>query len=325
MKKIIIVLNLLLSVLSFGESTKYYMPNAHSHNDYLQEQPLILALKNGMSSIEADIWLRTDSKGVPNLYVAHDEEEITPDRTLEDMYLKPLTKFIAANKGVVYNNKDEKVFLHVDLKTTNKETWDLLQEVAGKYSHIFTQYLPDGTIKEGAVTIFTNVDYTSPDSVRYSTKDGRFGDIYSNDNWKNYFTNAKVTPIVSSGLWKYNDPKKSFNFKDEKLYKEIISEFNAPLSKEKRLNEVNTENASVALSKNYKLLYKYLAENKVTFSDYFINQMNLANEIGHEHGVLIRFWNSPDNIDMWNLLKPLKSVMINTGNLQELREFILED
>lgn len=323
MKKVI-VLSLLLSALCFGSAEKYYMSNAHSHNDYEQEYPLVFALNNGMSSIEADVWLKTDKDGKPNLFVAHDEEDITSDRTLEKMYLEPLAKLVRSNDGVVYNNKNEKVYLHVDLKTTNKETWNFLQETLEEYSDIFTQYYPDGTIKRGAVTIFTNEDFGNHNSIKYSTGDGRFGDIFSEANWKNYFTNSDVTPIVSSGLWNYNDPVKSFDFKDEKSYKKIVKGYNRSVDSSKKLEEFNKENASLALSRNYTLLYKYLNENEVEFSNYFKDQLILANEIGSKYDVLIRFWNSPDNMEMWKLLKPLNNVMINTGDLQGLREFVLE-
>lgn len=323
MKKII-ALSFIVSTLSFSSMDKYYIPNAHSHNDYEQEYPLFLALKNGISSIEADVWLRTDVNGKQNLFVAHDEEDISPDRTLEKMYLEPLAEIVRSNNGVVYNNKDEKVYLHVDLKTTNKETWNFLQEILEDYKDVFTQYYPDGTIKKGAVTIFTNEDFGDYNFVKYSTGDGRFGNIYNEKNWENYFTNSGVTPIVSSGLWSYNDPTKSFDFENEILYKKIIEEFNLSIKESDKLSDINRENASIALSKNYTLLYKYLIENKVEFSDYFKKQLILANEIGDKHDVLIRFWNSPDNIKMWELLKPLNNVMINTGNIQELKEFILE-
>lgn len=324
MKRVILTLSLLTGL--FNETAlganKYYMPNAHSHNDYFQEKPLIQAIQNGMSSIEADVWLREDEEGAPRLYVAHDEDEITPERTLEEMYLKPLAKWVRDNDGVVYNTSEERVFLHVDLKTTDRETWKELQKTAGRYGDIFTQYLPDGSIKEGAVTIFTNADYSDHDEVRYSTGDGRFGDIYSEENWDNYFTNSSVTPIVSSGLWKYNDPEKAFTFRDREVWSRVIEEYNTSVGADGRIDEVSEEGASLALSRNYGLLYDYLEDDRVEFSSYFKERIRQANKIGEEHDVLIRFWNSPDNEYMWELLKPLKNVMINTGNLEELREFI---
>src|ERR1700686_2617314 len=59
--------------------------HAHAHNDYEHKRPLFDALDCGFCSVEADIWL-VDGK----LLVAHDRNQVKPERTLQALYLDPL-------------------------------------------------------------------------------------------------------------------------------------------------------------------------------------------------------------------------------------------
>src|SRR5688500_18169484 len=54
------------------------LPNAHSHNDYEHKRPLLDALANGFTSVEADIYL---VEGL--LLVAHDRKDVDRRKTLE--------------------------------------------------------------------------------------------------------------------------------------------------------------------------------------------------------------------------------------------------
>ena len=55
------------------------LPQAHAHNDYEHERPLLDALEQGFTSIEADVWL-VDGE----LRVAHDSWEVADAPTLEE-------------------------------------------------------------------------------------------------------------------------------------------------------------------------------------------------------------------------------------------------
>src|SRR2546426_1011359 len=52
--------------------------NAHAHNDYEHSRPLLDALDQGFTSVEADVF-----PVAGNLLVAHDFYALRPDRTLE--------------------------------------------------------------------------------------------------------------------------------------------------------------------------------------------------------------------------------------------------
>lgn len=98
----------------------------HSHNDYNQTIPFWDAYSNGASSIEADIFLKDN-----NLYVAHDKENITVSRTLENLYLKPLETALKMNY-----RKDNKLVLLIDLKTDAEPTLNKLIAILKKYETI---------------------------------------------------------------------------------------------------------------------------------------------------------------------------------------------
>ncbi len=106
--KSIIVTILLISILlicscriSSTPTDPTPLPKAHAHNDYEHDRPLYDALDHGFTSVEADIHL-VDGQ----LYVAHDSDEITPNRTLRSLYLEPLKRRIIQNAGRVYPNPD---------------------------------------------------------------------------------------------------------------------------------------------------------------------------------------------------------------------------
>ena len=86
------------------------LPNAHAHNDYAHDRPLLDALDQGFLSVEADVFL-VDGK----ILVGHDREGLKPERTLEALYLDPLAERVRKNRGTVYGQPGVLTLL-VDLK-----------------------------------------------------------------------------------------------------------------------------------------------------------------------------------------------------------------
>ena len=70
------------------------LAQAHAHNDYEHQRPLLDALDHGFTGVEADIWLVNGK-----LLVAHEEAHIKPERTLEALYLDPLKKRVSERGG----------------------------------------------------------------------------------------------------------------------------------------------------------------------------------------------------------------------------------
>ena len=107
------------------------LAQAHAHNDYEQPVPFFAAYDAQVGSIEADVFLQNGA-----LYVAHDPEDIRPDRTLEALYLKPLQKKIQQNNGTPYSQPETKLQLLIDLKTDGKATLPVLVKTLEKYPGI---------------------------------------------------------------------------------------------------------------------------------------------------------------------------------------------
>jgi YVTN family beta-propeller protein len=99
----------------------------HSHNDYEQRTPFHAAFGLGFASIEADVWL-VDG----HVLVAHDREDLRPERSLDALYLRPLDEAIKAAKGNVYPD-GKKLQLMIDIKSAAKPTLDALISEISRY------------------------------------------------------------------------------------------------------------------------------------------------------------------------------------------------
>jgi len=127
MHKFILVCLFLQSV-AFSQPTTYTTANAHSHNDYEKPQLFTAAYAQQFGSIEADIFLKNDE-----LYIAHTDDQLAQQRTLEAFYLKPLDALIKKNKGFAYADKKRQLQLMIDIKTEATSTLHKLIEQIKKY------------------------------------------------------------------------------------------------------------------------------------------------------------------------------------------------
>jgi hypothetical protein len=123
------------------------LPNAFAHNDYCHERPLFDALGNGYTNIEADIFLEHDS-----LIIAHINPFYRNAKTLETLYLRPLSLIVKKNNGRVYPGYDEPVILMIDIKTGAANTYNALKPLLEKYRWMFTNY-NHGLVTPGAITV----------------------------------------------------------------------------------------------------------------------------------------------------------------------------
>ncbi|PWK25177.1 alkaline phosphatase [Arcicella aurantiaca] len=152
----------------------------HSHNDYEQKQPFFAAYNLGFNSIEADVYLKNNE-----LYVAHDWDKISPDRTLMTLYINPILQKIQENNGYPYPNK-KSLHLLIDLKKDGKEILILLTEKLKPHKKALKY-----------VTITISGDMPKPSEFKdfdnIFSFDGRKEQIYSTNEYK------RVT-IVSSSM-----------------------------------------------------------------------------------------------------------------------------
>lgn len=163
------------------------LPNAHAHNDYEHQRPLLDALDHGFCSVEADIHLVNGE-----LLVAHDRLRVKAERTLQALYLDPLRKRVRENGGKVYKNGPEFTLL-IDVKSNAEGTYAVLREVLKQYSDILTEFHPDRT-RTKAVTVIISGDRAiqtmAAEQVRYAGVDGRLSDLEGK-------INRNLMPLVS--------------------------------------------------------------------------------------------------------------------------------
>lgn len=134
MKQIKIGVLLAMAIFSQNQAQNYLnynVSNAHSHNDYEQELPFWQAYYANFGSIEADVFLVNGK-----LWVAHTEKELSPDRTLESLYLDNISKQIKLNKGNIYSDPGKKLQLLIDVKQDYKATLSTLVTTLKKYPEI---------------------------------------------------------------------------------------------------------------------------------------------------------------------------------------------
>lgn len=165
------------------------LPNAHAHNDYSHNRPLLDALAAGFCSFEADVFL---AKG--KLLVAHTPLGLRPNRDLETLYLRPLRARARLRGGRVYKDGPKTVYLLVDIKAKGPEAYAALHNLFGRYRDILSE-TRDGKHTARAVTVVISGarprDAIRRQRVRYAGIDGRPGDLGSD-------APAHLMPFISA-------------------------------------------------------------------------------------------------------------------------------
>jgi alkaline phosphatase len=131
MKNLVLIFLLLSTARAVAQTTVYTTANAHSHNDYQHEPPLVAAYENKFGSIEVDVFLSDD-----DLLVAHTEKDIPNHKTFEDLYIKPLLASIHSNNGYVYEDTTLTLILMLDVKSEAKPTIRKIIDLLSKYPEI---------------------------------------------------------------------------------------------------------------------------------------------------------------------------------------------
>lgn len=194
-KPILLVVCVALSIATRVLADPGPLIQAHAHNDYYHDRPLLDAIANGFCSVEADVFVVNDE-----LLVAHSRNELDTTKTLESLYLKPLMERTKKNGGRVY--PDGPVFtLLVDFKSEAEPTYQRLLPLLQRYESMLVQH-QDGQQQDGAVQIiisgnrpFAQVREASP---RLAYIDGRLSDLGTDvssawmplisDRWTSHFT-----------------------------------------------------------------------------------------------------------------------------------------
>lgn len=177
-------------VLPLPANPEKSLARAHAHNDYEHARPLLDALEQGFTSVEADVYVLPLPAPLPGalaaaagIYVAHDVQEIRPANTLAALYLEPLKARAAANGGCILADCAP-FHLLIDAKTEAEITYRAIETELAKYGALFTRF-ENGGLRPGAVTATLSgnrpLDTMRAATSRYTFYDGRFSDLDSSE------------------------------------------------------------------------------------------------------------------------------------------------
>jgi hypothetical protein len=97
-------------------------PQAHAHNDYEHDRPLLDAYTNGFTSVEADVHLRQGK-----LLIGHESVQAdAPD--LAKLYLRPLDSLLKITGNRIFADSNVKFCLMLDLKTDGVATLEAIEK-----------------------------------------------------------------------------------------------------------------------------------------------------------------------------------------------------
>ena len=170
------------------------LANAHAHNDYEHDRPLLDALDQGFTSIEADVFLVEGQ-----LLVAHNLWDVSKERSLERLYLQPLQERATVNNGRVYKDGPT-VTLLVDIKANGAAAYAALHALLAQYDSLVSS-TEDARYIEKAVTVIISGDRPireiEDSNPRRAGIDGRVADLDSDkpaallplisENWTSHF------------------------------------------------------------------------------------------------------------------------------------------
>lgn len=125
---LLLLVAFLSSCLGFTQTGSYTSHSLHSHNDYEQKFPFWDAFNHGFGSIEVDVFLKNNQ-----LLVGHEETALNQFKTIEGLYLNPLSQVVGLKKI------QQPFILLVDLKTEAIATLNALLEILKKYPQLSSE------------------------------------------------------------------------------------------------------------------------------------------------------------------------------------------
>jgi len=122
------------------------LPHAYAHNDYWHKHPLLDALANGFTHLEADVYLRHS-----RLIVSHNPPFFRRKHTLEELYLRPLLQRFIQDSTPQQSPMDT-IVLMIDIKSRGGRTVRALNLFLDKYKSVLSTY-EDGKVTTRNLTL----------------------------------------------------------------------------------------------------------------------------------------------------------------------------
>lgn len=268
---------------------------AHSHNTYEQPGGLRDALAAGFCSFEADFFYNGSA-----LWIAHDQENIRDDWTMQSKFLNPLAKLAQANGGDVYPASRvfgacRSVVLLCDAKEYNDDSSEqaarrqfnalerVIKSYADKYPGLFTVFHKNGTIVPGQINVYVSglrpmPEWVAAKQARPLALDGRLVNLLDNK------FGPAVYPLVSQG---FHDVCPAPSPPDGSSL-EVYSQFQAACM--------------------------------VTYAQLIGGYVRAA----HQQHRIIRFWATADTPAVWDAVINAGVDLVNVDALQAFRAFAFE-
>jgi hypothetical protein len=138
----------------------FSLPHAYAHNDYWHKRPLLDALDNGFTHVEADVYLRHS-----RLVVSHNPPFFRRRHTLDELYFRPLLQRFMQDSAHLQSPMDT-IVLMIDIKSKSGRTIKALNRLLDKYKPVLSTY-EDGkvTIRNLTLVITGHRGLCSPDTT----------------------------------------------------------------------------------------------------------------------------------------------------------------
>ncbi|EPE28061.1 PLC-like phosphodiesterase [Glarea lozoyensis ATCC 20868] len=172
--------------------------SCHSHNDYKQGAPLFKALAAGCMGVEADIHLPSKN-GSKDLLVGHKTRSLRSDRTLQSLYIGPLTKVLenlndnsTTNNetngwnGVFQSSPNTTLTLLLDFKSNGADLWPYVN-----------QHLDDLRSKNWLTHWNGSSGLTWAPLIIVATGNAPFDLLNSNKTYRDIFYDAPLNDITN--------------------------------------------------------------------------------------------------------------------------------
>jgi hypothetical protein len=165
--------------------------------------PLYEAIHAGCISIEADVWLFDQE-----LYVGHDTYALTPNRTLNSLYINPLldilekqnpvTRFQPVRKtpphGVFDDEPSQTLVLLIDFKTSGEDLWPYVSaQLSPLREKGYLTYFNGTSVVEGPITVV-------------GTGNTPFDLLVSNTTYRDIFFDAPLDQMADTYVDSEVDP-----------------------------------------------------------------------------------------------------------------------
>jgi hypothetical protein len=164
----------------------------HSHNDYWRKVPFFSAVHAGCIGVEADVWLRGG-----DLLVGHDTAALQPNRTFQNLYVKPIVELLERNnpttdfysenrRGIFDVDPEQSLILLIDLKTGGAETWPwVMRQLEPLREKGWLSFFQDGKVHKRPVTVV-------------GTGNTPFSLIVANSTYRDAFFDAPLDQLENS-------------------------------------------------------------------------------------------------------------------------------